>query len=321
MPNLSRYKRNKNQYKIIPNATSWDIFQAIKPTLIRRFKDYLAKRTKSKAGAPIKFELSKFFDVVFEQMDSSLKFSYIKRTYPTVAGSYKRYFRHLKESGIIEDLFTQSALITNKNQLFIVDSFVVKSIDGNEGTGPNYLDRGRKGVKVTLLVNTNKVIKMIFLSPANQSEVRCLQNIVDYNHFRKCTILADKGYLSKKLRERCALKGLKLITPPKKISSKPNPNWICKGCTAGKTCTGPKMCRNRQNNHNNGDRFTHLLNIHEEKLLTDHRNKIEHCNGYLRRFKAINIKSVKLRSSYLFLVTLGCLLNNYMISGISCHFK
>ena len=319
MPNRSRYLRNKLSYKKVSPLTSSMVYQTIKPTLIARFKKYLATRKKSKAGAPVKYDLSKFFDVVFEQMDSSLKNSCIKRQFPSIAGSYKRYFKLLKESNIMEELFTQSTLVTRVNQLFIVDSFTVKSTNGKEGTGVNYLDRGRKGVKVTLIVNTNKVVKLIYLSPANKSEVGCLRHIVDTNEFRKSTILADRGYLSKALRDMCKAKGLKLLTEPKKTSnSRLKRKWVCKGCTARKTCTGPKRCKNNQEPQ--VDKFTHTLNSQEQQLLHEHRNKIEHCNGYLRRFRSINVKSVRLRSSYLFLVTIGCLLNNYMISGIPSSF-
>ena len=150
MPNRSRYLRNKLSYKKVAPLTSSMVYQTIKPTLIARFNKYLATRKKSKTGAPVKYDFSKFFDVVYEQMDSSLKYSCIKRQFPSIAGSYKRYFRLLKESNIMEDLFTQSTLVTKVNQLFIIDSFMVKSTDGKEGTGKNYLDRRRKGVKSLL---------------------------------------------------------------------------------------------------------------------------------------------------------------------------
>ena len=92
--------------------------------------------------------------------------------------------------------------------------------------------------------------------------------------------------------------------------------WICKGCTENKNCTGPKRCKNSKEPR--VDKFTHTLNSREQQLLDEHRNKIEHCNGYLRRFWAINVKSVKLRTTCLF--TIGCLLNNYMIPGIPFSF-
>ena len=68
MPNRSRYLRNKLSYKKVAPLTSSMVYQTIKPTLIARFNKYLATRKKSKAGAPVKYDFSKFFDVVYEQI-------------------------------------------------------------------------------------------------------------------------------------------------------------------------------------------------------------------------------------------------------------
>ena len=127
MPNRSRYLRNKLSYKKVAPLTSSMVYQTIKPTLIARFNKYLATRKKSKAGTPVKYDFSKFFDVVYEQMDSSLKYSCIKRQFPSIAGSYKRYFKPLKESNIMEDLFTQSTLVHRfLNSHIYISSIILK---------------------------------------------------------------------------------------------------------------------------------------------------------------------------------------------------
>ena len=54
--------------------------------------------------------------------------------------------------------------------------------------------------------------------------------------------------------------------------------------------------------------MTHKLSHRDKLLLKQNRPKVEHVNGYLRRFRGINVKYVKQTASYSMLLHIGMVL-------------
>ena len=341
--NKSRYMLRKLQSKLRPvtDLSKKEIFKIIKPSLIAEFETYLStiniatglkkKNTLGRRG-PVQsrgpkrhYNLDNFFDILFAWLDNGFKYSYIIDEYKgRGGGSFARYLKLLQESGIIEKRWKLSRLTADKNQLFIIDSFTVKSIDGTECTGTNYLDRGRRGTKVTLVSNSNKVITNILITPANKAEVTCLRDLLGTQSLRQfSTLLSDRGYHSKKLSAECQQQHIKLLMDPKAVANVKRikeRTFICKGCKLGSNCTGPKRCSRSSDYLKSLEeqppvRYSHAVTKHEKTLLKKHRNRIEHVNGEIRRFRSANLKCVRRIKYYTLLITLGALLVNIFHNG------
>ena len=330
--NRSRYMLRKFQSRMTPveGLSKKEIFKLIKPTLINEFESYLSTinvstglKKSSKRGAHRQYDLDGFFDILFAWLDNGFKYSHIAEVYKDKgAGSFSRYLARLEESGIVKRRWRLSSLSADKSQLFVIDSFTVKSIDGTECTGANYLDRGRRGTKVTLVTNTSKIITNILVTPANRAETFCLDDLLETKSIKSLTTLqSDRGYFSRKLVDKCKSRGIKLLVPPKALTARTKlRTYVCKSCQRQSPCSAPKTCSNNIEYLETlktvpPTKYSHTLTTRETNLLQEHRNKIEHVNGEIRRFRAINLKCVRRIKYYTLLVTLGALLVNTFHNG------
>ena len=63
----------------------------------------------------------------------------------------------------------------------ITDTFTVKSMDGSEGLGRSCTDRGRKGLKVSLICDQNLVTHAMRLEPANVHDSKILVPTIEHS--------------------------------------------------------------------------------------------------------------------------------------------
>ena len=136
--NRSRYMLRKFQSRMTPveGLSKKEIFKLIKPTLINEFESYLSTinvstglKKSSKRGAHRQYDLDGFFDILFAWLDNGFKYSHIAEVYKDKgAGSFSRYLARLEESGIVKRRWRLSSLSADKSQLFVIDSFTVKSL-------------------------------------------------------------------------------------------------------------------------------------------------------------------------------------------------
>ena len=140
-------------------------------------------------------------------------FIFIQKHYPSIAGSFKRYFRHLSESRIIEQLDAEIVAESQRSNLFVVDmsecsySFIVKSIDGNDEVGPNWTDSGRNGNKVGLIADVHtKVIHRAVVTKANLGETNVLRELLRERFVGHNRILGDSGFIGHEIRKECDAK-------------------------------------------------------------------------------------------------------------------
>ena len=134
---------------------------------------------------------------------------------------------------------------------------------GSDGLGRNPTDRGRKGFKVSLIADTNRVVRAVQTAGANQHDSKMLVDTIDQmekpEHMIKC--LCDAGYVGKQLRDTCQSVNFQLIVKPKKT--------------------------------NKEGKMSHILLKKDAELLRLKRNQIELLNGQIRRFRGLMIKWVR----------------------------
>src|SRR5581483_3505398 len=264
--------------------SSRDVFYTIiQPMIYQRFTNYLHSKRRSNRGRKRTVDLNQILKLLFCQCDNQFKDYMIQDISDISISTYKYYRKLLTESHILQNLHNE--LVTEKtvkkSNVYITDSFTVKSVDGSIGLGRNPTDRGRKGLKVSLICDLNLVTHAIHIAPANIHDSKLLIPTINnsVSPLKGKPILADSGYAGRKyIRKIHHETSIRLISKPKKTRSK----------------TG---------------RMSHELSHSDQTLLDAHRNKIELLNGQLRRMRSINIKHVKKISTYRTFLYLGILVN------------
>lgn len=259
------------------------VFLRIKSLLIEKLKKSLASRTLCPSGRKRNLAyLEKFFDVLYYLLESGSQMKRIKELHGLSIGTFYWYLNWMIEKSILKCVYEELICSLPPTNLLIVDSFTVKSMMGSVGLGRNPTDRGRKGLKGSLICDTNRVVRGLKLGPANQHDVRLLEATIDTlpdpHPQELVSILCDSGYVGKKIRDRCRKRNFRLIVKPRKTR---------------RTCkTGFK---------------SHLLLKPDAELLRKKRNLIELLNGNIRRFRSLMIKWVRRIETYECLLYLGLL--------------
>lgn len=122
---------------------------------------------------------------------------------------YYHYFRRWTKRGIFKrvEADMKAAYVAGKLanagdfKLVSTDTSLIKNRLGCDCVGKNPCDRGRKGNKVAVLCDDNKVPLSVLVYPANMADQRTVIPLVDNlsvdlrrDKRTKVTIIADKGY-------------------------------------------------------------------------------------------------------------------------------
>lgn len=257
--------------------SSREVFESFKPVLIAHIDYLITAKKKSNAGRPITTSLDIFCNALYHVTSSGLKISSVPELFGIPKSTFLRYFQLLVRSKLLERLYDQLREVSRPStKLSIIDSFLVKSIDGSETTGRNPCDRGRRGCKVFLVCNANMICQHVWVCGANESENTGLREFIKTSKpVKRVRILGDAGYVGKSVSEECLQKGFRLIAQPRKTRS---------------------------------GGYTHRLNWRDKRELKAERNKIERLNGMVRRYKAVAVKSFKQITSYVTVLLLALIL-------------
>ena len=164
-----------------------------------------------------------------------------------------------------------------RETLLIVDGTHIRSVDGSEGLGYGYKEHGKKALKITAVADTNKIIRITGICPDNLSDnTAFLQLARAHPSQTPVDVLADAGYVGKEFKEEAFNLGYRVISPQKRFkfgaSSPPTP--------------------------------------YETLLLKRHRPKVVHIFGRLKRFKSIQVKSVKTLATFNTFLAIAVLIVN-----------
>lgn len=259
------------EIKIKKNCPIYEqIFESLKPSIIQKIQEYLQTRVLIKTGRPRTIDLGRFLDAVYFLMDSGSQMRYVSKLFQIPKSTFSRYFKLIQEQRIIENIYYESIQDITLDPIencLITDTFIVKSMNGHEGTGRNPTDRGRKGIIVSLVSDDNLITHDLVIGPANQVDVKFLEKSVDkitkLERHLKC--LADAGYVGHDIRLKCLKKRIDLIARPRKTRS---------------------------------GNLTHHLSAENLTLLKEKRNRIELLNSHIRRHRGLMIKWVRNILSY-----------------------
>jgi len=236
--------------------------------IIEKLKVVLEARHLKHTGRPITTDFNQFFDALFFIVESGSQTRYVKRLFGIPKTTFNRYLKIVIESHILINVYNEIIKNNCSPKTLITDTFIVKSMRGSEGLGRNPTDRGRKGLKVSLICDIDRVTQAVHIGSANKSDTKLLIQTIDKyerpTQLVEC--LADAGYVGCEVRNQCRIKNYRMIVKPRNTSKK------------GKQ--------------------THVLSKRDAELLRAKRNQIELLNGQIRRFKSLMIKWVRNISTY-----------------------
>lgn len=257
------------------SSKSRKIFETLKPFLIDYLKRLTLDGKQSRTGRPIKTSFDVFFDALYHLLDSGCKITSIPEVFGIPKTTFLRYVRLLVIKNSFHSLYRELLSGTQINKTLLIDSFLVKSSEGREGTGRNPCDRGRQGVKVFVACTEDLVATNVVIKPANTSENNCLRVMIQDTSPDVVTLLGDAGFVGRSIAEESLKSNYRLVAKPRKT-------------------------RNGQ--------MTHQLSCQDRQAIERVRPKVEHLNARLRRFRGIHVKTVKRLSTYISLIYFGLIL-------------
>ena len=262
------FKKIFKDMNIRGNRMFFKVFQTLKPMIIENIQMVLNNRRKYQTGRPIKIDLSKFLDAVYFLCESGSQFGCVKEFFGIPKTTFYRYFRLLIDYRILQNIYYILIGHLDSPSLLITDTFIVKSMRGSVGLGRNPTDRGRKGLKVSLICDENRITRAVHIGASNTHDSKMLlptiQSLSPIEDQVKC--LCDSAYIGRQLASDCLKKNINLIVKPKMI---------------GKS-----------------RKISHRLTSEDDQLLKKFRNRIELLNGQIRRFRSLMIKWVRDIRSY-----------------------
>jgi hypothetical protein len=184
-----------------------EIFDTLKIYFKTRVDEFLDRLKKSNRGRKRKINRDHFFTCLFFMTDNSMKMYYIKEYFHIAKSIYYYYFDLLSKSRFLEIIYSE--IVLQYSQLtpikyLITDTFTVKSMSGSDGVGRSCTDRGRNGIKVSLICDQNLVAYAVHLEPANKHDSKILiptiHSSISVLTGKSC--LADSGYVGSKYISR-----------------------------------------------------------------------------------------------------------------------
>jgi hypothetical protein len=250
-----------------------DIFDHLKILFKTEIIEFLDHLKKTNRGRKRRIDWDQFFACLFFISDNGMKMYYIKDYFHIAKSTYYYYFDLITKHGFLEKFYVNIMIQYSHIvpiEYLITDTFTVKSMDGSIGVGRNCTDRGRNGIKVSLICDQNLATYGVYLEPANSHDSKILMptiqsSVVDLKGYR---CLADSGYAGKKyISNILKMSGVNLLSKPKRTTNKLL--------------------------------MSHFVSESDLLMINKKRNGIERLNGNVRNFRGLMIKYTKKVSSYL----------------------
>jgi len=181
---------------------------------------------KARSGRHDSQSLYHYLDVIGNVLKTGVPWRSIKNTlhYSTYHKKFTLYNKYgifqLAHQILIKYLRRQKKIATK--ELFI-DSTMIKNIQGRDGIGINHYDRGRKGVKISVIVTNQGIPLGMKVSKSNIHDLNLVNETIDDIKIKivGSRLVGDKGYVSSKMKNELLLKrGIRMIYPLKKGEKK-----------------------------------------------------------------------------------------------------
>ena len=164
-----------------------------------------------KKRRPLKIDIDEAIDCLFKLVRTGMQWREVEIRSVTYSSLFKHVQRWI-DCNIIQDAY--SAILNRYSsrcdgKYYVVDSSHVKNVYGRSGVGRSPVDRGRKGLKVSVLTDCYGIVHNIRSDPANVSDFRLFTPMLHsvLINLRRIEVFADKGYDSCQNRTSAYSKG------------------------------------------------------------------------------------------------------------------
>ena len=123
---------------------------------------------------------------------------------------------------LIKLLKSQKHITDDDLKNLFIDSSMIKNIHGHKDHGINHYDRGSKGNKVTVIVTKKGIPITMTMTTANKHDLSLVEQTLDQINIKilGSRLIADKGYVSKRLKLKLRNHRKVYLVCPKKKNQK-----------------------------------------------------------------------------------------------------
>lgn len=123
--------------------------------------------------------------------------------------TYYKFFKRLVDNKIIKIAFFLINLIQKKKNNYVnlnlfIDATNIRNVNGKDKLGITIKDKCKKGNKISVIVDANRISLIIKIIEANKHDIRILYpNIMNIKNreFKNVNLIADKGYINKNIKK------------------------------------------------------------------------------------------------------------------------
>ena len=254
--------------KTIKTKLNYEIIYFIKNEVIK-YKRHLDTR-----GCKNKIDYKTFINIFIDKLETNLTWERLGSIYKISKSHIHNTYCKWVNYGIFKNAFTNFLnkyhLFINKDEAYIDTTTIFNKYGYINTVGMNtYESKKHKTNKLSILASKNGIPLGIHIDGGNIHDIKLLINTL-HNKKDLKFLYADRGYISKKLKEHLLTsKNINLITPYKRT----------------------------QHKHNTDEEIQGLKN----------RMKIEHLNNKIKQNKSLNTRYIKDLLCFEGLIYLGCL--------------
>ena len=255
------YMNSKNSFDHCLNAVNgkkgtkkYIVYKHLKPLLIEKIKECASLE----GFKSIRINLDHFLNCFFLLFNGGIQLIGISEQMSL--RTFYKYYNLMHRYGIFENAhkdFITSIGVTHNG---VTDSMCVKSFYNKAETNYFYKQKGKRGVKISLLSGINKVIYAFDVKTANMDDRPAFTEMVKSckNSLECINVYADSGYDGEKFTTRCKASKINMISVPRK-----NNKGIC-------------------------NRF---LSVYDSFMMRKKRPYIEHINLIISSYRSLSIKT------------------------------
>ena len=219
------------------------------------------------------YKITKYINIFLEKLESNLSWEKLEYIYKISKSQLHRIFTNWSVNNVFKYAFETFLKVYNlyiENDIAYIDTTTIFNKYGYLDTvGMNtYESKKHKSNKVSIISNNRGIPLGINIGNGNIHDIKLLIDTLPKNIIFN-TLYADKGYISKKLKETLLLRKIKIITPNKKKQI--------------------------------------ITNTREDQYELKNRMKIEHVNNRLKQNRSLNIRYAKDIKNFESYIYLGCL--------------
>ena len=179
-------------------------------------------------GRKNKSKLEEYVDIILDVLKTGISWNSVSKPIngDTVRKKYKKWIKMNIFNKIYKDL-KKEYLKNNSIKNLYIDSTDIANVNGCLNFGYNYKHKNKKAIKITTIIDDNQFPLFDRIDKASVHDAKIMDEIIDKKQIELTApyhnpkyLVADKGYISEKIKQKLKNKNIIYTTPHKKNKSK-----------------------------------------------------------------------------------------------------